>query len=519
MDGRFALSIATRRCSCPLPSPEPQLTLGPCPARNEGTRLTGVRRTVPNRRPRLPSPAWSRDCIGRGRGARVKGRSLLFRHADSWRHPSGRWRRAAALAKQIGWTTLAVSLCVALTVAPVSSAGALPIGHSVDTLWTWPESADGVWRVEQEVVVESVTEGVEYFWGEHVWWVDGYSLGGYLGLQSRGLRRADDSIGDTAIFSVWEAIDARGPACGPFVEVTTGFSCSLAYPFRRGDPYRYVLERTTGDDTGAWWAASIVDIERADVSRIGEIKVRAPALGVDSTANFTEYFGPQQHSCASQPYALAHFGSPRAPGGVGPSGSQSEVSDPDCRVTNAADGRVTHEVGDPARAPRPDAPSPDDGTAPMAPDGEPQTPATVRAGDGIASERTPADSAANPGSDKRADSTSAVLQSGDGKAAPRVRGTTASLHSSGNPTGASRQRPPSTTPADQDDPVSQPATASNATTAPSLGGSTTDLFLKAIATATLLFACIGLVSRALSRNKHDRGASQRERRVLSPPQA
>jgi hypothetical protein len=67
------------------------------------------------------------------------------------------------------------------------------------------------------------------YWAANWNWTDA-SYGGYIGLQTNG-NRADDSAGDTAIFSLWNA-NGGGPGCIRFSGEGTGMSCRLAYPIK-----------------------------------------------------------------------------------------------------------------------------------------------------------------------------------------------------------------------------------------------------------------------------------------------
>lgn len=255
-----------------------------------------------------------------------------------------------------GRSVLVVVLGLLAGVAGAEAPARAETNGGAYTAWTWPAppfaSSEGLSSVEQDVTIESTTPDAGYFWAEQIWWRNNPTAGSYMGLQSAGQRRTDGSVGDTAIFSVWEAIDARGPGCGVFAEPTPGLSCSLAYDWVQGRSYRYSVRRGGGDDTGTWWAASIVDLASGERTVVGEIKVRAPSGGIDSTQNFTEYFASPLRSCETQPYSRVHFGRPRAnDGGVIPAHRTSEQPASGCYVIDEPDGGVTHEVGDPRQAP------------------------------------------------------------------------------------------------------------------------------------------------------------------------
>jgi hypothetical protein len=235
----------------------------------------------------------------------------------------------------------------------------LPPVNAVDgavggyTSWFWPtigSTEPGFSDFTQTVSVLSTTPDAGYFWAQQ------FAIQapradqgvGYLGLQSAGNRRLDGSVGNLAIFSIWDAIDARGTACGIFAESTPGFSCGLAYAWKQQVPYRYRLAKGASDATGTWWAASVTDTQTAVTTLIGEIKVPSWWGGLFGMGNFTEYFKAKaSQPCPEVPYSRTRFGTPTANNGeIVPTGQDNYTSTTNCNAQSYNEpGGVIHDLG------------------------------------------------------------------------------------------------------------------------------------------------------------------------------
>jgi hypothetical protein len=102
---------------------------------------------------------------------------------------------------------------------------------------TGPTTATGFWNVDQTVWVV-VRAGYTYCSLNWAWTNTSQSSAGYMGLQTNG-QRFNGSVGDTAIFSLWNANGYRSGNCGTFAGEGNGLSCRLPYTiYGDGSGYR-----------------------------------------------------------------------------------------------------------------------------------------------------------------------------------------------------------------------------------------------------------------------------------------
>jgi hypothetical protein len=146
------------------------------------------------------------------------------------------------------------------------------------TWWELPQ--DDLWNVEGAIGVEQFPgDESKYFWA----WFYNFDNGDgtYIGLQTTGGPRM-------AIFSIWNAVEADGPACVAFGGEGDGLSCRLPFNFEPGHVYRTRI-RSLSDD---WWAGSIIDANTLEEYPIGSIRTRPGVSGIQGWAvSFTEYYG------------------------------------------------------------------------------------------------------------------------------------------------------------------------------------------------------------------------------------
>ena len=165
----------------------------------------------------------------------------------------------------------------------------------------WQSSnSETVYNIDQKVVISA--KGPATYWALNWRWEDA-SYGGYMGLQTDG-NRFDGTVGETAIFSLWNATDAMGPGCQEIFEDGTVHSCRIPFTIVPGRNYTYRLWRTEAVPEGQWWGAWILD--GATEYYIGQILVPATHLGAAGILNFSEYFGPA-FPCDSVPNSVARF--------------------------------------------------------------------------------------------------------------------------------------------------------------------------------------------------------------------
>jgi len=177
------------------------------------------------------------------------------------------------------------------------------------TEWFWPPAPGGRGFDAFEHVLTPETDPgprSSYFWAHQFQLENGE--GGYLGLQTRG-DRGDGTWEKIAIFSIWEALEADGPAPFCFTGEGVGWSCHIPYPWVAGRAYRL---RVATDGAG-WWVASAADDLTGHVSPIGRIKVPDACGGLGRwSVMWTEYYGPSVSRCSDLPCARVVFGTPTA---------------------------------------------------------------------------------------------------------------------------------------------------------------------------------------------------------------
>ncbi len=220
------------------------------------------------------------------------------------------------------------------------------------TEWFWPPSTSFArtllagYKSFEHTLLPEIDPGPDssYYWAHQFRIIGGE--GGYLGLQSTG-NRADGSVGKTAIFSIWDALEAVGPGAMRFSGEGSGWSARIPYPWQPGRPYSLRVS-TPG---GGWWAAAVRDDVTGQVTEIGGIRVPEPWRQLDSwSVMWTEYFGPPLATCADLAHSSVVFSRPLANGEVKPAGSHNRVNEGTCdtsRISVLPEG-VRHEMGLPA---------------------------------------------------------------------------------------------------------------------------------------------------------------------------
>jgi hypothetical protein len=211
------------------------------------------------------------------------------------------------------------------------------------TDWRWPSAPDGYTGFEWELTPRTDPTPDGYFWSHQFWLVGGEA--GYLGLQTMG----SAPRGKIAIFSVWNATDADGPAfVSRFDGEGEGYSVRIPFAWEVGSTYALRVARSA-DDPGVWEAF-------VDGHLIGRIEVPARWRGLrDVSIMWTERYAGRVASCADLAHSVARFGVPSANGGaVAPIGRHHHLSSPPgCPGSSIADepDGVIHVMGDPTAEP------------------------------------------------------------------------------------------------------------------------------------------------------------------------
>jgi hypothetical protein len=183
------------------------------------------------------------------------------------------------------------------------------------TDWFWPPppvSGDGLTgysSFEHTLVVE-VDPGPDasYFWAHQFALIGG--AGGYLGLQTRG--RPADTTGRAAIFSIWEAVAAKGQHPHRFTGEGVGWSCGILYPWEVGRLYRLRVENRAR----AWWTATVLDTVTGAETEIGWVQVPHGWQRLDAwSVMWTEWYGGPVARCSDLPHSSVIFHTPTAEDG------------------------------------------------------------------------------------------------------------------------------------------------------------------------------------------------------------
>jgi triacylglycerol esterase/lipase EstA (alpha/beta hydrolase family) len=189
-----------------------------------------------------------------------------------------------------------------------TSRSQVPMQHqngSMAVRWAWAN--DGFWNIDQRIRIEEKAR--QRFWAQQVRWA-GTNVVAYIGLQTGG-RRGDSSIGDTAIFSAWNADAARGPNCSRFNEEGSGYSCRIAYPIAIGDLYRLRIWRLNADAMGQWWGVWVKNESTGREKAVGSLRLPPSYSTIAAVDNFVDYSGAKV-ACAQVDRSAAVFGQPTA---------------------------------------------------------------------------------------------------------------------------------------------------------------------------------------------------------------
>ena len=218
--------------------------------------------------------------------------------------------KSLGIRRPLGGRGRIVLLCVAvlstLFSAPFARAGEQHMYANLYAFWQMDDE-NGFWNVDQYLRVRD--KAPYSYWAQYWQWKDA-EVGGYLGLQTNGIR-FDGSRGDTAIFSLWDANNAIGPACGTFGGEGEGYSCRLKFPIRSHRVYRLRVWRLETDSSGQWWGAWIKNLYTGRDRFVGRIRVATEYNLIAAPTNFSEYFGPAV-DCDAVPMSIAYWSAPKA---------------------------------------------------------------------------------------------------------------------------------------------------------------------------------------------------------------
>ena len=159
-----------------------------------------------------------------------------------------------------------------------------------------------------------------------------------------------------AIFSIWNALDARGSGIAqPFGGEGTGYQTLIRWDWVAGRPYQLRIDTPGTDPSGdRWWVATVRDTATDDEAEIGRILVPAAWNKLDTgSVAWTELFFPPIRRCADMECASslwANFTAER--GTVRPTAIDSSFGEPagcgNSRIATLDGGVVRQQMGLPA---------------------------------------------------------------------------------------------------------------------------------------------------------------------------
>jgi hypothetical protein len=213
-----------------------------------------------------------------------------------------------------------MKFCLPALLAVAAAGAASAQQHQNAYLYShYDTPATEVYSLDQYLRVDQKAEAS--FWPV-VWKWEGQSFGGYFGLQTNGSGPSGEPLGDTLIFSLWDAnaVDpSPGSLGGTFGGEGTGYTLRSAYPIRPYRFYRLRIWRLSSEAEGNWWGAWTLDTDTNVETYLGRIRSAPEHATLDgqSVENFSEYFGLAKPTCDDVPVSVVRWGLPfvRSPHG------------------------------------------------------------------------------------------------------------------------------------------------------------------------------------------------------------
>jgi hypothetical protein len=239
----------------------------------------------------------------------------------------------------------------------VSSGPPSPCGTYTYLQWPVRDGAfDGFDSFEWELTPElDTSQG--YFWAHQFALRDSGdpAIGGYVGLQANGSYPPGRPT-KVAVFSIWNALDARGPGVAqPFGGEGTGYQTLIPWSWVAGRRYHLRIGALDTDPRGDhWWVANVRDVATGSEAEIGRILVPATWNKLDtSSVAWTELFFPPIRRCADMECASSLWADFTAEGrALRPTSIESRFGEPVCcansRITTLDGGVVRQQMGLPA---------------------------------------------------------------------------------------------------------------------------------------------------------------------------
>lgn len=218
-----------------------------------------------------------------------------------------------------------------LTVAVFSFVGAYVLNHSFASIqpkrplsqYQLPSSTDGHRMIQTDATLEVITGDAPYYWAMQSSFINvtgAFPTGSlYMGLQNRGSRVKDGSLGKTAVFSIFGATIYGSPGdCDIQQNNFDGYggiggtSCRIAYDWIVGRKYTFRASYTGTSNLGRYWSGYIVDTVTGVSTKIADINIpNTWSNGLNSTpVVWLEYFAFWPNTCAEIPVAQVRFTNP-----------------------------------------------------------------------------------------------------------------------------------------------------------------------------------------------------------------
>ncbi len=232
-----------------------------------------------------------------------------------------------------------------------------PCGTSTHLRWPSPRGPfDGFDSFEWHLTPElDTSQG--YFWAHQFAFRHSGepASGGYVGLQANG-SYPPGRPAKVAIFSIWNALDARGAGIAqPFGGEGTGYQTLIRWDWVAGRRYDLRIGARDADrHDDCWWVGTVRDTETDAEAEIGRILVPDAWDKLDTwSVAWTELFFPPIADCADMECASSLWADFTADGGmIRPTSIDSRFGEParcaNSRIAKVAGGAVRQQMGLPA---------------------------------------------------------------------------------------------------------------------------------------------------------------------------
>ncbi len=175
--------------------------------------------------------------------------------------------------------------------------------------WEFGDKVNDVENIDQTIWIAKPATGTQWVL---IWnWVADPAHGGYLGFNT-----GDDGKSQ-ALFSLWNADQAKGPNCKTFGGEGEGWSCRMPLEIKADTYYKLRLARTRSDKQGVWWSAWYYEDAGSDSPVehfLGEIRVNNKMTFIrgNSISNFSEFYGRSVPKCSQVPISILALAPPAA---------------------------------------------------------------------------------------------------------------------------------------------------------------------------------------------------------------